>query len=241
MGARPIVSPGSAAPDRGVARPARSDPRIAPRDHDEATVGEVRELVCGSAGQRGRHLDRRAAVDGLERPARSEQLDIERAGVSHAIALPGDEDPGGAEERQSQLDELAEGRDRPRRHGWPCHPIAPPGERLGSGGDSDDTRLEVGGGNDRREEPRLLGHRIDQERAVGRERRRKRHAREPAAASEIDEPIDRSPAELGQPGEAVDDVPDSDLGGIANRGEVDRGVPGEEQANVAVDGGPGLN
>ena len=44
------------------------------------------------------------------------------------------------------------------------------------------------------------------------------------------------PAQLGDRGEAVDHVPPGDLRRIPDGGQVDRGVPGDQQADVAVDG-----
>ncbi|HEX5591621.1 MAG TPA: hypothetical protein VFX65_15110 [Candidatus Limnocylindrales bacterium] len=44
--------------------------------------------------------------------------------------------------------------------------------------------------------------------------------------------------EHGHGGEAVGDVEPRDRGRVGDRGEVDRRVPGEQEPDVAVDGGP---
>ena len=98
---------------------------------------------------------------------------------------------------------------------------------------------EAGGGDDRRQEARLLGDGLEEQGTRGRIGRGQRQARVAAARPEVDEPVGAVLAQDREPGQAVDDVRDGDRSRLADGRQVDRGGPGEEQPGVTVDGGTG--
>jgi hypothetical protein len=109
------------------------------------------------------------------------------------------------------------------------------GQRLGSGADDVDA---IGGParRDRRsKEARLLADRIDESRPVEWDGDREWQPREPAATAKVERGVDVVRAERRDRAETVDDMAERDLGRIADRAEVDRRVPGEEQPDVVVD------
>ena len=61
---------------------------------------------------------------------------------------------------------------------------------------------------------------------------------QPAARAEVDERVDAHGPKERHGRQAVEDVRDGDLARVADGGQVDRRGPGEEQPDVAVDGGP---
>jgi hypothetical protein len=99
-------------------------------------------------------------------------------------------------------------------------------------GDRQDLRDGVGGGA---EEGGFLPDGVDEEH-LRPESDRERDAREPAAGAQVEDALDPARAEQRDGAEAVHDMKPRDLRGIADRGEVDRLVPPEEQLDVAVHG-----
>ena len=129
------------------------------------------------------------------------------------------------------------GRDRPRRHhrpGLPVERIAR--QRLGAHRLRGDTALEAGRGHDGAQEPDLLGDRIDEQRAGRLQHRGEREARVAAAAAEVQDPRDATAGQEGHGGQAVEDVEPGNARRVADRSQVDRRGPGEQQPGVAVDG-----
>lgn len=159
--------------------------------------------------------------------------------VVEVATLPGDETPAHEEQRKRQLDEVGEGTDRARRHGRPalpmvrvaCQLLRPRRRHADTRGDPD--RL-----NGDAEEGRLLPDRVGEYGALQRCRDGEWDSRKAAAAPDVEERRDLTLDEDGPGGEAVDDVADRDRCRLANRGQIDRGVPGQEQANVVVDRPP---
>ena len=151
-------------------------------------------------------------------------------------ALPGDEDAPGSDEREPDLDELREAGDRPRRHHRPALPV-PRVTRQGLGADGfrSHATLEAGRLDDRAEEYDLLGDRIHEQGPGGCQHRRQRQAREPAAAAEVEDPRGTARSQQRHRDEAVEDVEPGNAGRVPDRGQVDRGRPREEQADMAVE------
>jgi hypothetical protein len=90
----------------------------------------------------------------------------------------------------------------------------------------------VGG---RLEEAGLLRDGLDEEGPVRRQGGGEGQPGIAAATAEIDEPVEATRPQDPQRHEAVGDVPDGDPGRIADRGQVDRLVPGEQQPDVIAD------
>ena len=175
-----------------------------------------------------------AGVQGPQRGTGRCELVVQRR------ALPGDEDAAGGDERQAHLHELGERRDRARRDRGPRLAVTGVvGEGLGTDRLRGDRPRPTGGLDDRAQEPDLLGDRIDEQRAVRGERDGERDAREAAAAAEVQQPGDAARPERRDRRQAVDDVGEGDRGRLADRRQVDRLGPGEEQADVVVDGACG--
>jgi len=86
------------------------------------------------------------------------------------------------------------------------------------------------------EEARLLRHRVDEQRALRGQDRGERDGRVAAAAAEVEEPVDAARPERDEPGQAVDDMGPGDACRIADRGQVDRAGPRQEESSVIVDG-----
>jgi hypothetical protein len=112
--------------------------------------------------------------------------------------------------------------------------VAPLGrELLGTRGRDSDALRQPGCRDRRGQERRLLADRVHQRDALDGESRGEGDARKAAAAAKVEEPADAAEKRGG--GEAVDDMAKADLGGFADRRQVDRRIPGEEQPNVVVD------
>ncbi len=120
---------------------------------------------------------------------------------------------------------------RSRCSGSPARLLRPTGERRDGPRHPDRRRGGI-------EEADLLRDGVDEQRRVGRERRGNGQPREPATAPQVDEAPEPALAHHGERGEAVDDVPDRNGLRIADRGQVDRLVPGEEESHVPVDRAP---
>jgi hypothetical protein len=181
-----------------------------------------------------RHLDivhfDGAAAERRNRTLRRRQLD------SHVAALPGDQAAARPEEWEGELDELGEGADGARRDARPATSMAViDGERLDPPGMDRDARREARRLDGRRQERGLLADRLDEECPAGGQRDRQREAGIAPSAAEVDEFVDRALPEERDGREAVDDVANGDLGRVANRGQVDDGVPREEEAGVVPD------
>jgi hypothetical protein len=151
-------------------------------------------------------------------------------------ALPGDEDPATSEEGQPDLDQLGKRSDRACRDRGPGLAIDPVrGQCLSPFRHGRDTLLQTRRGHDRRKESDLLRDRVDEQRPIGRDGRCEGQAGEPPAAAQVDEPIDAALGQDGEPGQAVGDMADRDGCRVADRRQVDRRVPGEQQPDVVVD------
>jgi hypothetical protein len=175
----------------------------------------------------------RAATDGDERPPRRPKLGLE------AATLPGDEDSPPNEEREGELDEVGQRADGTCRDGRPALAVVSvPGEVLGSGGGDADPRADPDRIHGDREECRLLADRVHEDRPFEVRGDGQRDARESSSAAEVEEGRDPGVDEDRQRGQAVDDVAEGDRRRIADRGQVDRGVPGEQEADVVVDRPP---
>ncbi len=167
-----------------------------------------------------------------ERPCRAVQL------VLHGAALPCHEDAAGGEQRQAQLDQLGERGHGPSRHRRPG--LAVPrvaGDRLGPLRLRGHPSLEARRLDHGPQELDLLADRVHEQRPVGAERRREREPGEPATGAEVEDPPDAASPEVGHGREAVEDVETRDLGRVADRREIDRDRPGEQQPDVGVDHG----
>lgn len=153
-------------------------------------------------------------------------------------ALPGDQDSAGLEQRKAKLDELVEGGDGAGRDRGPgfAEPLVG-GDGFGPSRDDLNPAGESGSNGGGREEVGLLGNRFDEERPLGWERHGQRQGGIAAAAADVDEAADAALAERPDGGQRIEDVADSNRGGIPNRREVDGGRPGEEEAGVALDRG----
>jgi hypothetical protein len=194
--------------------------------HDDETV-VVEPSDSGVA-----ELDRPAAK-GHERASRVHHLLIEVA------ALPGDETPAHEEQRKRELDEVGERTDGARGHGRPTLPMARvPRQFLRPRRRHAHPRCDPDRLDRDAEECRLLPDRVGKDGALERRRDRERDPRKAAAAAKVQERRDLMLDEDRPSGEAVDDVAQGDRCRLANRGQVDRGVPGQEQANVIVDRPP---
>lgn len=201
-------------------------------------LAEARRVAGGHCINGHHDIDACLAIDRIERPPRCLELSTV-GGVIHAHALPGDENPAGTKQRKGELGKLRQWSDCPRSHGRPATPIGAAGrERFRADRLSRRVVTQADGVDHGGEEPDLLADRVDEQGPVGRQRRRQRDAREPAAAAQIDEPVDAPTVEDGEPGQTVDDMTDGDRCGLANRRQVDRLVPYQEQADVPVDRGP---
>src|SRR5439155_19209501 len=114
---------------------------------------------------------------------------------------------------------------RPRREG--LHPAVCHREAIS---EADYARCGV-------QETRLLADGLHEERALQIERDRQRETGKSAAAAQIEEFL-HSPLKKQRSGrQAVEDVLSSDTLRITDRGQVDCPVPGQQQPDVAVDGG----
>jgi hypothetical protein len=111
-------------------------------------------------------------------------------------------------------------------------------ERFGPGGDHVHDGPDTGRRDDRLEEPGLLGDRLDEKGTLGRQGHGQRQARVATAGTEIEEPGDAVLAQPRDRRQAVEDVGPGDGRRLADRGEVDRGRPGEQEPDVVVDRGP---
>jgi hypothetical protein len=189
-------------------------------------------VVVEASESRVAELDRPAAK-GHERASRVRHLLVEVA------ALPGDETPAHEEQRKRELDEVGERTDGARRHGRPALPMARvPRQFLRPRRRHAHPRCDPDRLDGDAEEGRLLPDRVGQDGALERCGDRERDPRKAAAAAEVEERRDLALDEDGPRGEAVDDVADRDRCRLADRSQVDRGVPGQEQANVIVDRAP---
>ena len=168
----------------------------------------------GQLGRRGRRASRRPA----RRPARAAGRRARRARPGAATARAVTDRPAPAVPAVGGQ-RLGPGRRRPR-------PVAPSPVAADDG--SQEARPSW-------RSARRAAHRARRER---RGERQARDSRRPSPRSS--EPVD---AALAQPratrGQAVEDVRGRDRGRLADRGEVDRRGPGEQQADVPVDRGPG--
>jgi hypothetical protein len=151
--------------------------------------------------------------------------------------LPGDEHAVGPEQRERQVDEPVEachGAGDDRRPATPVGRVA--GERLGALGGHRGAIAKTGRRDGRPEERRLLRDRLDEHGAVGRQGRRERKSREATAAADVQQLVDPEVPQDRDGGQAVDDMAECDRLRLADAGQVDRGVPGDQQPDVAVDG-----
>jgi hypothetical protein len=197
---------------------------------------EERERVrAGLVGPRGPVDDDgpvldRSAAERVDRVARRRFLGVEIA------ALPGDEQAAGDKEREGKLDELGERRDGPRGDRRPAFAMTRiGGECLGSDRPDADTVRDAHGTCRDRDEPCFLANRVD-EQCLGRGHRGgQRQAREPAAAPEVEERVAPGGLQNGEPGQAVRDMADPDLDRIADRGQIDRLVPSEQEPDMSID------
>ena len=172
----------------------------------------------------------RAAAEGVERPSGGELL------IADLAALPGDEPASDLEERKRELDELAQRGDGASSHGRPPGGVTGlSGQRLGSRADDVDAIVGPGCLDRRPKEARLLADRIDEDRPLEGHGDREREPGETAATAKVQRGGDLFAAEQRHRAEAVDDVTERDLRRIADRAEVDRRVPGEEQPDVVID------
>ena len=148
--------------------------------------------------------------------------------------------PSGARSGKLELDEVGQARHRPCRDRRPVSAMRRVGgQGLCPGGRHVHPFREAGGLDDRFEEPRLLADRFDEEDPFGRQHGRDRQARVPAAGAEIEDAPDPPFTQDRYRGEAVEDVGPGHLDRVADRRQVDGGRPGEQQADVIVDGRPG--
>ena len=190
-------------------------------------------------GQHGYRLDL-AASHGGHRSLRGGGF------LDDIAALPGDEHAARHEQRKGKLDELIEPTNRPNGDRRPPFPVAMvTGELLRPGGHHHDPPGESRGLDRGLQERRLLADRLDEGRPLHRQDCGQRDTRKPAATPEIQERTDARPVDPPGPQdgcrrEAVDDMADRDRRRIADRGEVDRGVPGDQQADVVGDDPPGV-
>jgi len=151
-----------------------------------------------------------------------------------AGAFPGDQSTADGEERKRKLDQLGERTDCPGGHDRPAFPMARlPGQLFGSGRRHAGPVGQPGGLDRRGEEGRLLADRVDERDALHGQGRGEGDARKAAAAAEVEKSAG-IPDDRGR-GQAVDDMPKRDVGGLADRREVDRLVPGKEQPDMVVD------
>jgi hypothetical protein len=203
-------------------------------------VGEGAQRARGCRRfDRDRRFDRegRIGVDPPERPSGSGDLGL-GGRLPVGEPFPRDEDAAGPEQRQAELNEVRQRRDRPGGHGGPRFTIAcRAAKRLRSRGLRDDGAREADRLDGRRQEPDLLADGVDEDGTLGRKRGRKGNAGKPTAAAQIDELVDAATAQDRERRQAVDDVADRDRLGLPDRGQVDRDVPGEEQPDMAIDGG----
>jgi len=190
---------------------------------------------------RKRRLDQnRITTDRLDRPLRGVDLRAEAKLVVRIAALPGEECPAGLEERQRELDEIGEaghgpgGGDRPlpamarvAGNGFRSLGNHPPRFSLGDG-PADDAPCRL-------EEPRLLPDRFHENEVLERQCEPERDRRIAAATAKVDEAFDLERVQPAESGQAVRNVADRDGGRVADRRQVDRGVPGEQEPDVVVD------
>ena len=151
-------------------------------------------------------------------------------------ALPGHEHAARRDEREGHLDQVGQGGHGPDGHRRPALAVARVGrERLSPGLLGGRRRLQPDGPDDRPQELDLLAHRVHEQNPLGAQRSRQRQARKAAAAAEVEEAPDAEAPKERHGGEAVEHVGPCHIGRLADRGQVDRVVPGEQQADVAVD------
>ena len=108
-------------------------------------------------------------------------------------------------------------------------------QRLDPGRGDGDAILEPDGEPGHVEKRRLLRDGLHEDNVRCRKRGGQGEAREAAAAAEVQEGGVPSAAQQVDGREAVGDVESRDCVRLRDRGEVDRRVPGEEEADVAVD------
>jgi len=160
--------------------------------------------------------------------------------VVRQVALPGDQDAIASQQWEAELDQLGEGCDGAGGHRVPLRSVAwVRRQRLSALGGDGDAIIKPGRMRRDLEERGLLRNRLDEQRPLGGERRRERKAGEPTPAPEIDEPGDAELSERFDGGQRIEDVEPRGLDGVADRGEVDRRRPREQEPEMAVDGFPG--
>ena len=192
---------------------------------------------CAGDELRDACTDREPAVaERPERPFGSLKLASEPVRIRWVAALPCEQNAARAEQGQRQLDEVRERRDRPRRDGGPAAALARvSGQRLGPDRERADPVREPQGVDGSVEEADLLRDGLDEDLPVDAERRGERQTRIAAAAAEVDEAVGAALPQDRDRDDAVRDMPDRDGGRIADRGQVDRRVPGEQEPDVVVD------
>ena len=109
------------------------------------------------------------------------------------------------------------------------------GESLRPAGHDGDAVCHAGHCHRRGEKPRLLGDRFHEQCPPRRQSDRQRDPGVPAAAADVDEIVDPRPAQEWDRRQAVQDVLAGDPCHIADAAQVDRRVPGQEQADVVAD------
>lgn len=174
-----------------------------------------------------------AAAELPKRVRRVPQLGAERS------ALPGHQASADGEQREGQLGEVREsghGSCRDHRPGLTVARIA--AERFGPLRRHADASRQPDRREDGLEEPGLLGGRLDEECPPGGQDGRDREPGEAAAAAQVEERIDPPGAQQRDGREAVEDVLAGDRRRLADRGQVDRGGPREQQADVALQRSP---
>jgi hypothetical protein len=192
--------------------------------------------VAGKKATSAREDGRRVRTECARGPGSLGQLRVDRA------ALPGEQRPADPEEGHAQLDELGERPHRARGHDVRARTSARRHirrDRLRARRHDLDAILQRGRRDDGLQESRLLANGLDEADLRPGDRRREREAGEPAAAPEVEQ-AERgsSPAsadEEREGGQAVGDVEGRDGGRLDDRGQVDRGIPGEQEPDMALD------
>ena len=165
--------------------------------------------------------------------------------VADVAALPGDEHAARDEQRKRQLDELVEP---------PTARAVTAGQRSRWRGIAGELLRPDGRDGDPRGEPGRLDDGLEERAPSCRPTRRGPPARAAATAASGSPgkppPLPRSRNASTRPltrrraardsREAVDDVADRDRRRVADRGQVDRGVPGDQQADVVGDRSAGV-
>jgi len=166
--------------------------------------------------------------------------------VDDVAALPGDEHAARDQQREGELDQLIEVADGPDDHNRPSLTMVRiASEILGSRVGHADARGEAGSRDGGYQKRGLLADRFDEDGSRYGDDGRQWDARKAAATAEVEEgvdlrPADAPPQEKWHGRQAVDHVPNRDGRRVPNRGQVDRRIPGEQQADVVADDPAGL-